>query len=123
MARFGFAVVCGFLFLVAINVTARAGQPCSGVVITDMIETAAGERTAVGEQCFEPETAGGFPFYYDAPGKNWRGLEPAYFYSATAYKTHSRLQGPPIEAVGHQSITELTNPFPPGQGEAGFRPE
>ncbi|TMA36494.1 MAG: hypothetical protein E6J87_00350 [Deltaproteobacteria bacterium] len=98
--------------------TALAEPQCSGVVITDVIESAAGELTPVAERCYE--RGPGVPFYYDAPGK--RGVEIEVSHSvAPSSVTH--FEASTIQALGAQSITDLTNPFPPGQGRADFQPE
>jgi hypothetical protein len=119
VARIAFATGCGFFFLLAMSGTARTEPPCSGIAITDVIETASGELTSVGERCYE--RGPGVPFYYDAPGKRLRGVEPEIFHSADALVT--QFEASTLEACGVLDIEDLANPFPPGQGRADFRPE
>ena len=115
MARSVFATVCCFVSVLAMSGTALADPQCSGVVITDVVEGAAGALTPVGERCYE--RGPGVPFYYDAPTNHLRievEVTPSsvtHFDAATA------------EALGAQPITDLIKPVPAGQGEADSRPE
>jgi len=112
MARSALATICCLASIFAMTSTARAGLPCSGVVVTD--ESAPGELTPVGEPCYEPG-----PFFYDAPGRRpgvqvpERPLQP----SVSIFEVST------IRALGVVNLGDLTNPFPPGQGRADFRPE
>ena len=118
MARSAFATACGLVSLLALTGTALAEPPC-GVVITDVIETAPGALTPVGEGCYE--RGPGVPFYYDAPVEPGPRIEVEAFDSAGASLT--RFEAITIQALGAQSIDELVKPFPPGQGEADSRSE
>jgi hypothetical protein len=92
---------------------ALAASPCSGVVITDVVERASGELTPVGERCYE--RAPGVPYYYDAPATGPRAeVEDAPV---------TQFDASVIQALGAQPIEDVANPFPAGQGEANFRPE
>jgi hypothetical protein len=117
MTRSACATACSLLFLLAISGTGRAEQACSGVVITDVIQSAAGELAPVGERCYE--RAPGVPYYYDAPGKSPSGRIEVERPGASSV-TH--FDAGTFQALGAQPINELTNPFPPGQG-ADRRPE
>jgi len=119
MARSAFATACCFVSLLGMSGTALAEAPCSGIVITDVIETAPGELTSVEERCYE--RGPGVPFYYDAPGKRFPSVEREVFHPVDASVTH--FESSTIEALGAQSLEDLTNPFPAGQGRADFRPE
>jgi hypothetical protein len=116
VARIAFATGCGFVFLLAISGAALAEPQCSGVVITDVIETAPGEVTSVGERCYE--RGPGVPFYYDAPVQSPRG-EVVHSVDASV----TRFEASTIQALGAQPLSDLANPFPAGQGEADLRPE
>ena len=119
MVRSAFATACCFVFLLTMSATARAEQACDGVMITDVIESAAGALTPVGERCYE--RAPGVPYYYDAPGKSPSGtIEVERPVSASSV---TRFDAGTFQALGAQPINELTNPFPPGQGEADSRPD
>jgi hypothetical protein len=119
MARSAFAAACFLVSLLAMSGTALATPPCSSWVITDVVEIAPGERIVVGERCYERRQ--GFPVYYDAPSRSFRSLDRQVFLRIDASVT--RFESSAIEALGAQSIDDLANPFPPGQGEADLRPE
>jgi hypothetical protein len=95
------------------SVAAIAEPPCGGVIVSDLVETAPGELTPVGERC------PGAPLYYDAPGRSFLRVGLATYYSVGV--TH--FESSAIEALGAMSMEDLVNPFPAGQGEANFRPE
>ena len=117
MARSAFATACGFVSILASSGAAFAEPLCAGIVITDVIEAAPGELTSVGERCYE--RGPGVPFYYDAPNQPPR-IEPEISRPVGASVTH--FESSTIEALGAQSLEDLTNPFPAGQGRADFQP-
>jgi hypothetical protein len=113
MARSALASVGSFALLLSLSSPVLADSACGGVVISDVIETASGERTTVGERCYE--RAPGAPYYYDAPtGRGGIEVEvtPVTSFDASA-----------IQAMGAMDLMDVANPFPAGQGRADSRPE
>ena len=115
MARSALAVAGALASLLTLSSTALAESPCGGVVISDVVETASGELTAVGERCYE--RAPGVPYYYDAPSK----IEVYRPVGSPASIT--RFDASEIQALGAQNIRDVANPFPLGQGRADLKPE
>jgi hypothetical protein len=118
VSRSAFATACGFVSVLASSGAALAEPPCAGIVITDVVENEAGERTSLGEWCYEQRP--GFPIYYDAPSRRFR-IGPESLRPVAKSVTH--FESTRLEALGVVNLGDLTNPFPAGQGRADFSPE
>ena len=105
--------------LLTLGSSALAESSCGGVVISDVVETASGELTAVGERCYE--RAPGIPYYYDAPSRRQGRIEVSRAVDSPASIT--RFEASVIQAMGAMDIMDVADPFPAGQGEADFQPE
>src|SRR5262245_23222822 len=118
--RFPFAIACSIGSLLASSTAARADTSCSGIGVVDVIETAPGVFTPVGEWCYE--RGPGVPFYFDAPTE-LRRVRDRQLESFRAVQSMTHFEASELQALGAISMDEVIGPIVLDPLPPDFRPE